>query len=164
MTETREHTQFGPYLVVRVSGAGQMGRVELALRMDTKDPEVCVIKRLHGALHDEDQEARFRREAQIAARLEHENIARTLRIEKIDGQLCIAQEFVEGVNLGRLMRQLGARPLPTTLAVRPRCNFSVATMSPLTVPLIVADATATFASTCPFVPTIRVPASDATVP
>ncbi|HEY6477662.1 MAG TPA: serine/threonine-protein kinase [Polyangia bacterium] len=117
MTETREHTQFGPYLVVRVSGAGDMGRVELALRMDTKDPEICVIKRLHGALHDEDQEARFRREGQIAARLEHENIARTLRIEKIDGQLCIAQEFIEGVNLGRVMRQLGARPLPITVAV-----------------------------------------------
>jgi eukaryotic-like serine/threonine-protein kinase len=117
MTETREHTQFGPYLIVRVSGAGGMGRVELALRMGTKDPEVCVIKRLHGALHDEEQEARFRREAQIAARLEHENIARTLRIEKIDGELCIAQEFIEGVNLRRLMRQLGARPLPIAVAV-----------------------------------------------
>jgi eukaryotic-like serine/threonine-protein kinase len=117
MTESRDHTQFGPYLVVRVSGAGGMGRVELALRMDTKDPEVCVIKRLHGALHDEDQEARFRREAQIAARLEHENIARTLRIEKIDGELCIAQEFIEGVNLARVMRQLGARPLQIPVAV-----------------------------------------------
>ena len=60
-----------------------------------------------GRCNDEESEARFRREAQIAARLEHENIARTLRIEKIDGELCIAQEFVEGVNLGRVMRQLG---------------------------------------------------------
>jgi serine/threonine-protein kinase len=118
MTETREHTQFGPYLVVRVSGAGGMGRVELALRMDKDDPDVCVIKRLHGAARDEEAEARFRREAQIAARLEHENIARTLRIEKVDGELCIAQEFVEGVNLARVMRQLGARPLPTVVAVQ----------------------------------------------
>jgi hypothetical protein len=117
MTETREHTQFGPYLVVRASGAKGVGRVELALRMDAKDPDVCVLKRLHGALDDEAQEARFRREAQLATRLEHENIARTLRIEKIDGELCIAQEFIEGVNLGRLMRQLGARPLPIAVAV-----------------------------------------------
>src|SRR5215831_7011821 len=117
MTETREHTQFGPYLVVRVSGAGGMGRVELALRMDKEDPDVCVLKRLRGAAQDEAQEARFRREAQIAARLEQENIARTLRIEKIDGQLCIAQEFVEGVNLARVMRQLGARPLPIDVTV-----------------------------------------------
>jgi serine/threonine protein kinase len=84
MTDPHEHIQFGPYLIVRLSGAGGMGRVEVALRVDEKDSGVCVIKRLHGALHDEEQEARFRREAQIAARLEHENIARTLRIEKID--------------------------------------------------------------------------------
>ena len=76
-----------------------------------------MIKRLHGALHDEENEARFRREAQIAARLEHENIARTLRIEKIDGELCIVQEFIEGVNLGKVMRQLGVRPLPIIVAV-----------------------------------------------
>ena len=117
MTVPDEHIQFGPYLIVRLSGAGGMGRVEVALRVDEKDPDVCVIKRLHGALHDEENEARFRREAQIAARLEHENIARTLRIEKIDGELCIVQEFIEGVNLGKVMRQLGARPLPIVVAV-----------------------------------------------
>ena len=32
-----------------------MGRVEVALRADDKDPDVCVIKRLLGALHDEDR-------------------------------------------------------------------------------------------------------------
>jgi serine/threonine protein kinase len=117
VTDTREYIQFGPYLIVRLSGAGGMGRVEVALRVDEKDADVCVIKRLHGALHDEEQEARFRREAQIAARLEHENIARTVRIEKIDGELCIVQEFIEGVNLGKLMRQLGVRPLPIVVAV-----------------------------------------------
>jgi serine/threonine protein kinase len=117
MTDPHEHIQFGPYLIVRLSGAGGMGRVEVALRVDEKDSGVCVIKRLHGALHDEEQEARFRREAQIAARLEHENIARTLRIEKIDGELCIVQEFIEGVNLGKVMRQLGVRPLPIVVAV-----------------------------------------------
>jgi len=117
MTAPRDYVQFGPYLIVRLSGAGGMGRIEVALRADDKDPDVCVIKRLHGALHDEEKEARFRREAQIAARLEHENIARTLRIEKIDGELCIVQELIEGVNLGKVMRQLGVRPLPIVIAV-----------------------------------------------
>ena len=117
MTDTREYIQFGPYLIVRLSGAGGMGRIEVALRADGEDPDVCVIKRLHGALHDEEKEARFRREAQIAARLEHENIARTMRIEKIDGELCIIQELIEGVNLGKVMRQLGVRPLPIVVAV-----------------------------------------------
>ena len=117
MTDARDYIQFGPYLIVRLSGAGGMGRVEVAMRADGEDPEVCVIKRLHGALHDEEKEARFRREGQIAARLEHENIARTLRIEKIDGELCIVQELIEGVNLGKVMRQLGVRPLPIIVAV-----------------------------------------------
>jgi len=117
MTTADDYIQFGPYLIVRLSGAGGMGRVEVALWADEKDPDICVIKRLHGALHDEENEARFRREAQIAARLEHENIARTLRIEKIDGELCIVQEFIEGVNLAKVMRQLGARPLPIVVAV-----------------------------------------------
>jgi serine/threonine protein kinase len=117
VTDAREHIQFGPYLIVRLSGAGGMGRIEVALRADDEDPDVCVIKRLHGALHDEEKEARFRREAQIAARLEHQNIARTMRIEKIDGELCIVQEFIEGVNLGKVMRQLGVRPLPIVVAV-----------------------------------------------
>jgi serine/threonine protein kinase len=117
VTDPREHIQFGPYLIVRLSGAGGMGRIEVALRADGQDLDVCVIKRLHGALHDEEKEARFRREAQIAARLEHENIARTLRIEKIDGELCIVQEFIEGMNLGKVMRQLGVRPLPIVVAV-----------------------------------------------
>jgi serine/threonine protein kinase len=117
VTDAPDYIQFGPYLVVRLSGAGGMGRVEVALRADGQDPEVCVIKRLHGALHDEEKEARFRREGQIAARLEHENIARTLRLEKIDGELCIVQEFIEGVNLGKVMRQLGVRPLPIVVSV-----------------------------------------------
>ncbi len=117
MSDEHDYIQFGPYLIVRLSGAGGMGRVEVALRTDGEDPNVCVIKRLHGALHDEEQEARFRREAQIAARLEHENIARTLRIEKIEGELCIVQELIEGVNLGKVMRQLGVRPLPIVVAV-----------------------------------------------
>jgi len=117
MTAPRDYVQFGPYLIVRLSGAGGMGRIEVALRADGEDPDVCVIKRLHGALHDEEKEARVRGEAQIAARLEHQNIARTMRIEKIDGELCIVQEFIEGVNLGKVMRQLGVRPLPIVVAV-----------------------------------------------
>ena len=48
------------YEILALVSAGGMGRVEVALRADGEDPDVCVIKRLHGALHDEEQEARFR--------------------------------------------------------------------------------------------------------
>jgi hypothetical protein len=117
VTEERTYEQFGPYLVVRVSGAGGMGRVQIALRADSATDDVYVIKRMTPVADIPDQAARFRREAQIAARLEHPNIARTLKVEEIGGELCIAQEYVQGMDLGRLMRQLLARPVPVPLAV-----------------------------------------------
>jgi serine/threonine protein kinase len=116
MTETREFGRLGPYLLVRSSGTGGMGRVELALPTDVSASEVRVIKRMHTDGRSEDQEARFRREAQIAARLQHENIARTLQVEDIDGELCLAQEFIDGLDLGKVMRQCRPRTLPITVA------------------------------------------------
>ena len=89
-----------------------MGRVQLALRTDGQEPDLCIIKRMHPDERAPDQEARFDREARIAARLSHENIARTLRVESIEGELCLIQEFVDGMNLSRLMRQAGTQPIP----------------------------------------------------
>jgi serine/threonine-protein kinase len=110
-------TELGPYLLVRTSRVTAMRSVELAVRATAaKDPEVCVLKRFPAAQPEEEREAGLRR-AQIAARLEHENIVRTLRVETIEGELCVAQELVEGVALAKVMRQLGARPLPVTTAV-----------------------------------------------
>ena len=60
--------------------------------------------------------------------------------------------------------QFGVAIFPTTRAVRPSWIFSVAIMSPLTVPFILATATVTFASTWPFASTISVPPSDEIVP
>lgn len=116
MTDEREFRRLGPYLLVRVSGAGGMGWLELALRVDAPRSGPCVIKRLREEGRGPQQEARFRREAQIAARLEHENIARTLRVEEIDEELCLAQEFVEGVDLARIVRQLRPLTIPRHIA------------------------------------------------
>jgi serine/threonine protein kinase len=114
-----DHTfeRFGPYLIVRVLGTGGMGRIELALRADAPESEVCVLKRLLSYGRNDEQEARFRREAMIALRLSQENIAKTLRVEQIDDELCLAQEFVEGVNLSKVLRQRGRRPMPVAVAV-----------------------------------------------
>ncbi|HLK92049.1 MAG TPA: protein kinase [Polyangia bacterium] len=116
MTEPRATTELGPYLVVPAGGGAGLGRAELALRSDGKDPELCVLKRLPAPAGEADRERQLLH-GSLLARLEHENIARTLRVEQIDGQLCVAQEFVEGVNLAKVMRQLGARPLPRSIAV-----------------------------------------------
>ncbi len=101
---------FGPYLLLRASGA--MGRLEMAVRTDLRDPEVCVLKRLPIRALAADAAARFRRQAQLAARLEHENVARTLRVEMVEGQVCVARELIEGITLAKVMRALGAQPAP----------------------------------------------------
>ena len=112
MLDEREFARFGPYLIVRTSGAGGMGRIDLALRTTDEDPDVCVLKRMHLTEQLPEQRARFEREARIAARLSHPNIGRTLRVETIEGELCLAQEFIDGSNLARVMRQAGERGLP----------------------------------------------------
>jgi serine/threonine protein kinase len=117
VTQDRKYERLGPYVAVRVSGVGGMGRVQLAVRADSPAGEVCVIKRMAAVADVPDQVARFRREAQIAARLAHPNIARTLRVEEIGGELCIAQEYIQGMDLGRLMRQLLSKPVPVPVAV-----------------------------------------------
>ncbi len=101
---------FGPYLLVRAAGA--LGRLEMAVRTDVRDPEVCILKRLPIRALAADAAARFRRHAQLAARLEHENVARTLRVETIEGQVCVARELIEGMTLSKVLRALGAQPAP----------------------------------------------------
>ena len=114
MLDEREFARFGPYLIVRTSGAGGMGRIQLALR--GADEEVCVLKRMQVIEQLPEQRARFEREARIAARLSHRNIGRTLRVETIEGELCLAQEFIDGTNLARAMRQAADRGLPPASA------------------------------------------------
>ena len=110
LPEPAAPVRFGPYLLVRASAA--LGRLEMAVRTDVRDPEVCVLKRLPIRARAADAAARFRRQAQLAARLEHENVARTLRVETVDGQICVARELIQGMSLSKIMRQLGARPAP----------------------------------------------------
>src|ERR1700760_2374886 len=110
MTETPAPVPFGPYLLVRASAA--IGRLEMAVGTDVRVPEVCVLKRLPIRARAADAAARFRRQAQLAARLEHENVARPLRVEPVEGQICVARELVQGMSLSKIMRQLGARPAP----------------------------------------------------
>lgn len=116
MNAEAEFFRVGPYLIVRTLGAGGMGRVQLALGAGGQEPGLCIIKRMHEDERSSDQDARFEREARIAARLSHPNIARTLRVEIIEGELCLIQEFVDGMNVSRLLRQAGPQPLPAWAA------------------------------------------------
>ena len=60
-------------------------------------------------LAGEEHKARFVREAQAAAALNHPNICTVHEIDQADGRTFIAMEFVEGQNVTDKVRQ---RPLP----------------------------------------------------
>jgi hypothetical protein len=110
--------RFGPYVLLRMLGAGGMGDVYLALTGKPGMERPCVVKRLAQHSTSEDGE-RFRREANLARKLSHGAIAQTLAVDEIDGEIVIAQEFLHGCSLSSLLATcLRQRELlPTSLAV-----------------------------------------------
>jgi serine/threonine protein kinase len=111
--------RFGPHVLLHVAGAGGMGRVQLALSGRPGMTKVCVLKRIHADLRTPEQEARFRREASVALRLSHGAIAQTFAVDEIDGELCLLQEFVQGVSVLHLLSTLrfALARMPVAIAV-----------------------------------------------
>jgi WD40 repeat protein len=97
------------YRVVRLLGAGGMGAVyEAEHRVMQRLVALKVIKRACTA--DAAALGRFRREVRAAARLSHPNIVTTYDAEDAGETHFLVMEYVEGTDLGRLVRERG--PLP----------------------------------------------------
>ncbi|MBX9789780.1 MAG: protein kinase [Pirellulales bacterium] len=95
-------------------GGGGMGAVFRAVdtRLD-RQVAVKVLSREQAA--DEETVRRFHNEAQSAARLDHENIARVFYVGEDRGWHFIAFEFIEGRNVRDLVLERG--PLPVADAI-----------------------------------------------
>ena len=90
--------KLGPYEILAPLGAGGMGEVYRA--RDTKLHREAALKILPDAfVNDAGRLARFRREAQTLASLNHPNIAQIYGLEESEGVLALAMEFVEGEEL-----------------------------------------------------------------
>src|SRR4029079_2174657 len=96
--------RLGPYEIVAPVGAGGMGEVFRA--RDTKLSREVAVKVLPLAFaQDAERVARFKREAQILASLNHPNIAAIYGLEEgptegsPQGTLALVLEFVEGEDL-----------------------------------------------------------------
>ena len=97
-------TRFGSYEVVEQIGSGGMGEVWGAT--DTTLKRDVALKVLPQAfVEDADRLARFRREAEILASLNHPNIATIHGLEDVDGQTVIVMELVEGPTLEDRIRE-----------------------------------------------------------
>ena len=105
----------GPHKVVRLLGEGGMGQVWQAT--DTQLNRDVALKILPDAFAaDPDRLARFTREAQILARLNHPNIAAIYGIEEAEGTRALVLELVEGPTLADRIAH-GAVPIEEALPI-----------------------------------------------
>ncbi|MCM2257251.1 MAG: protein kinase [Vicinamibacteria bacterium] len=105
----------GPYEIVAPLGAGGMGEVLRA--RDTKLGREVAIKVLPAAFaQDAERLARFRREAQILASLNHSNIAAIYGLEESEGVLALVMELVEGEDLSERLKR-GAVPIEDAVLI-----------------------------------------------
>ena len=108
-------TSFGAYTVGPLLGAGGMGEVYQA--RDTRLGRNVALKVLPDPVaHDRDRLARFAREAQALAALNHPHIAQIYGLEEVDARSALVLELVEGPTLAdRLVR--GPLPLDEVLTL-----------------------------------------------
>src|SRR6266704_202468 len=101
-------TKLGRYEIRSKLGEGGMGEVYRA--HDEKLNRDLAIKILPEAFaQDSDRLARFRREAQVLATLNHPNIASIYGLEESNGFMALAMELIEGPTLAD---RLATCPIP----------------------------------------------------
>jgi len=105
--------RLGRYLIVRKLGAGGMGSVYLA--EDTHLGRQVALKVPHVADENGNAVERFRREASVAARIEHPNLCPVFDVDEIDGILFFTMPFIEGTPLSRLIEE--GKPWPASRAI-----------------------------------------------
>ena len=108
-------TRLGPYEIVAPLGAGGMGEVYRA-RDTTLNREVAIKVLPDLFASDAERLARFTREAQTLASLNHPNIAHIHGLEESGGVRALVMELVEGDDLSQRIAR-GAIPLDEALPI-----------------------------------------------
>jgi eukaryotic-like serine/threonine-protein kinase len=109
-------TRLGQYEVRELIGQGGMGEVYRA--HDTKLKRDVAIKLLPEQFAlDPERLARFKREAQLLASLNHPNIATIYGLEEANGSHFLVMELVPGETLEERVRKQGAVPLEESLDI-----------------------------------------------
>jgi serine/threonine protein kinase len=116
----RELAEHPKYRIERELGRGGMGVVYLA--RDTILDRFVVLKIVAGVhLERPGVLRRFLEEIRSAARLDHPNVVKALAGDPIGNQLVFVMEFVDGIDLHRLVKERGP------LRVNEACNYACQT-------------------------------------
>ncbi len=108
-------TKLGSYEILAAIGAGGMGEVYRA--RDTKLGRDVAIKALPSDVAGAPERlARFRREAQLLASLDHPHIASIYGVEEVQERPFLILELVEGEDLSQRMKR-GAIPVEEALGI-----------------------------------------------
>ncbi|HKB03549.1 MAG TPA: serine/threonine-protein kinase [Gemmataceae bacterium] len=103
----------GPYVILDKLGEGGMGRVFKAVQLSLNRLVALKVVRAQ-LLSSRIALKRFRREVKAAAGLRHPNIVSVFDADRIGDRHFLAMEYIEGVDLARLLRDRG--PLPISVA------------------------------------------------
>ena len=96
-------TKVSHYTIISKIGTGGMGEVYLA--EDTELKRQVALKFLPSHLcQDEECRARFKREAQAVAKLNHPNVITIYEVSEYQGRPFFAMELVEGQSLRELAK------------------------------------------------------------
>src|SRR5829696_9747907 len=108
-------TRLGSYEILAALGAGGMGEVYRA-RDTTLSRDVAIKVLPDQVAHDAERLARFTREAQTLASLNHPHIAAIYGLEESAGMRALVMELVEGEDLSQRIAR-GAIPLEEALPI-----------------------------------------------
>ncbi len=114
LSRSLEGQQLGDFRLEEFVGGGGMGAVFRAT--DLKLGRTVAVKVLSRDHSDDEIRRRFQNEAQSAARLDHENIARVYYVGEHEGMNYIVFEFIDGVNVRDLVLHKGPLPLEEALS------------------------------------------------
>lgn len=103
------------YRVLRFVGRGAMGEVYLAEHLPLNRPVAVKVLNVEGS--GAEAVDRFLNEARICSRIEHPNVVTIHDVGFDAGLHFIIMQYVDGLNLDELVRDLGG-PLPWQAAVR----------------------------------------------
>ncbi|HUG17586.1 MAG TPA: serine/threonine-protein kinase [Planctomycetaceae bacterium] len=111
----------GDYKLLEELGRGGMGIVYKA-RQQTLGREVALKMLLIGAAAGQQERARFRQEAEAAARLDHSAIVPVHEVGEYEGQMYFSMKYISGTNLAKRLQTGPLEPIEAVKLMIPICQ------------------------------------------